>query len=303
MTVKEWLTRPQRLDCGTVNQLLFALCARYRFFSVAPIGQSTLARPVYASTFGTGAECVLMAAAFHGQEWLTALVCLRLMEEIGDALQRQVPLVGWDLCRALRERTVVWVPLVNPDGVEIAVHGSKTAGKYETLVRNAGGDMPGRWQANARGVDINHNFNAGFKELQQAERKNGIIGSSARQWGGPFAESEAETQALVRLCERCSFRHVVALHSQGEEIYWQYGDKTPPKARLMADVMAAVSGYTVAQPSGLASHGGFKDWFIDTYGRAGFTIELGKGENPLPISDFEGLYQKAREMLVVSLLI
>ena len=96
---------------------------------------------------------------------------------------------------------------------------------------------------------------------------------------------------------------MLALHSQGEEIYWRYGDRTPPQAQMMADVLGAASGYRVADPEGLASHGGFKDWFIDSTGRPGFTIELGQGVNPLPVSDFESLYAKAREMLLLAALL
>ena len=58
----------------------------------------------------------------------------------------------------------------------------------------------------------------------------------------------------------------------------------------------------VADPEGLASHGGFKDWFIQEMGRPGFTLEMGKGENPLPLSDFEGIYEKAQEMLLLAAL-
>ncbi len=299
----EYLTRPQAIDYGTVSQLLNSLCARYPFFGAVPIGCSVLGRSVCGLTFGKGEERVLMAAAFHGQEWLTSLICLRLCEEIGEAIRTGLPLSGWNMRRALRDRQIVWVPLVNPDGVEIAVHGSATAGDYAEAVRRNGGDVHGQWQANARGVDINHNFNAGFAELQQAEREKGIVGPCARQWSGPYPMSEPETEALVNLCNSVSFRHVVALHSQGEEIYWHYGEHTPPASRLMASVMAAVSGYTVAAPSGLAVHGGFKDWFIETHRRPGFTIELGKGINPLPVTSFESTYQKARDLLVVALLI
>lgn len=299
----DWLTQEQTIDHGTVSQLISSLCGRYRFFGAVPIGHSVLGRPIAGLIFGNSSQRVLMAAAFHGQEWITALVCLRLCEEIGESLRTGKPLAGWDIRRALRERGIVWVPLVNPDGVEIAVHGSASAGQYADFVRDAGGDIYGRWQANARGVDINHNFNAGWQELQQVERKNGIMGPCARQWGGPCPASEPETQALVRLCNSLSFRHVIALHSQGEEIYWHYGQHTPPSAQLMAAVMAASSGYTVSTPSGLASHGGFKDWFIETHHKPGFTIELGKGTNPLPITKFEDIYQKARKLLVVSLLV
>ncbi len=297
------LVQPQKTDYGVVCQLIHALCARYSFFSAAPIGQSVVGRAIVGLTLGDGDERALMAAAFHGQEWLTALICLRLCEDIGEAYDTNTTLDGWDIRRALRDRTLMWVPLVNPDGVEIALHGSVGAGSYSMLVNEAGGDIAGRWQANARGVDINHNFNAGFETLQQIERKSGICGPCARQWGGPYPESEPETQAMVRLCRNVDFRQVTALHSQGEEIYWQYGKRTPPSAELIASVMAVSSGYTVAAPGGLAGHGGFKDWFIESTGRPGFTIELGRGQNPLPLADFEEIYRKAREMLLIALLI
>ena len=67
--------------------------------------------------------------------------------------------------------------------------------------------------------------------------------------------------------------------------------------------MAASSGYRVCVPDGLASHGGFKDWFIEKFGRPGFTIEIGKGENPLPVQDLEPIYARLFEMMLLSILI
>lgn len=299
-----YFTAEQPMTYGAVSGVIAALTARYRFLTAAPIGSSVLGRKLWGVVLGNGSKRVLMAAAFHGQEWLTSLVALRLCEELCLSLAEEQLLAGWDVRRALSGRRVVWVPLVNPDGVEIALRGSATAGVYAASVQAAGGDEPGRWQANARGVDINHNFNAGWEKLQLLERKKGIVGCCARQWGGTAPESEPETQALTALCERAQFRHVIALHTQGEEIYWQYGTRTPPQAQQMAQVMAAVSGYAVASPTGLAAcGGGFKDWFIETYGRPGFTLELGRGVNPLSLPSFEAVYAKAREMLLISLLL
>ena len=72
---------------------------------------------------------------------------------------------------------------------------------------------------------------------------------------------------------------------------------------MMAEVLAASGGYAVSEPTGLAAHGGFKDWFIDTFARPAFTLEMGKGENPLPLSAFEPMYAKAREMLLIAALL
>lgn len=296
------IVTPQPADSGTVRALLAALCGRYRFLELQPVGRSVLGRDIYGVLIGGGRERVLYAAAFHGQEWITSLVLLRLCEEICEALNGDGRLADMDFRRAIAGRCLVFIPQVNPDGVDIALRGSTAAGPFSALVAEKGGDTPGLWQANARGVDLNHNFDAGRAALQEMEQQQGICGPSPRQWCGEAAESEPETRALTSLCRRGDFRHVLALHSQGEEIYWQYGSRTPPYARMMANILASASGYLVAQPEGLASHGGFKDWFIEETGRPAFTIELGRGQNPLPLAQFEAIYAKAREMLLLAAL-
>lgn len=297
------LITPQPADSETVYRLTESLCGRYPALCTAPVGYSVLGKPIVGLTLGGGGERVLMAAAFHAQEWLTALICLRLCEELCEARQSGRDLNGWDLPRAMSGRQLVFLPMVNPDGADIALHGSEAAGKYAPLVRSLGGEEQGLWQANARGVDLNHNFDAGWKALQQKEREHGIGSPSPRQWGGPSPESEPETKAVCSLCRREPFRHVIALHTQGEEIYWHYGENTPKAAKFMALCMACASGYTVSSPTGLAVGGGFKDWFIEKTGRAGFTIELGRGKNPLPVTDLDVIYEKAREMLITALML
>lgn len=296
------IVTPQIADSGAVRGLITALRGRYGFLDALPIGKSVLGREIMGIIIGGGKERILYAAAFHAQEWLTSLILLRLCEDMCSALESGGQIADITIQEALSGRSLVIIPQVNPDGVDIAIHGSGSAGTYAQMVRELGGNEPGKWQANARGVDINHNFNAGWDILQSMERENGIFSASPRQWCGPAPESEPETAALTKLCRRASFRHVLALHSQGEEIYWQYGERTPARSRVMAEVMAASAGYKVADPEGLASHGGFKDWFIEETGRPGFTIEAGSGTNPLPLDDFEDIYQKAQEMLLLSAL-
>ena len=63
--------------------------------------------------------------------------------------------------------------------------------------------------------------------------------------------------------------------------------------------MATASGYALDVPTGIASGGGFKDWFITEFCRPGFTVELGKGKNPLPITDAEEIYRRTEEMLML----
>ncbi len=297
------LTAAQPIDSAAVQSLCTALAHRYpHVLRHKVIGHSLCGRPIHALTVSPPDainERVLVAAAFHAQEWLTALVALRLTEDIARGIHARLTLCGIPLRQALRGRQVTVVPLVNPDGVDIARHGSAAAGEYAPLAASLGADAPALWQANARGVDLNHNYNAGWDIPHPAMP----TGPAPRRWRGTMPESEPETRAVTDLCRRHRYRHLVALHSQGEEIYWQYGDNTPPESALIAEVLAAASGYALAEPTGAAAHGGCKDWFIRCYHRPAFTIELGRGQNPLPLSDYEPLYKKAQEMLLLATMV
>ena len=98
-------------------------------------------------------------------------------------------------------------------------------------------------------------------------------------------------------------RHVLAFHSQGEEICWRYGERTPARAEKMAQIFAASSGYSMEYPSGLASHGGFKDWFIDRFGRCGFTMEIGRGKNPLDPAELDTIYERIEEIMMLAVIL
>ena len=89
------------------------------------------------------------------------------------------------------------------------------------------------------------------------------------------------------------------MHSQGEVIYWSYNGLESNISKRMAEIMAATSGYALDVPVGLAFGGGFKDWFITKYKRPAFTVEIGKGKNPLPINTAEKIYQDICEMLTI----
>ena len=52
-----------------------------------------------------------------------------------------------------------------------------------------------------------------------------------------------------------------------------------------------------------ASHGGFKDWFIEEFHKPGFTIEVGKGKNPLDCRRLDEIYNRIEEMLVLGIVL
>ena len=82
----------------------------------------------------------------------------------------------------------------------------------------------------------------------------------------------------------------LALHTQGEVIYWRYLDYEPPQSRRIGEIFSEASGYTLEETPFASGFAGYKDWFIQNYDRPGYTIECGLGENPLPLSQFESIY-------------
>ena len=93
---------------------------------------------------------------------------------------------------------------------------------------------------------------------------------------------------------------MVALHSQGKEIYWQFRDIFVPGAEELGRKMAEASGYTLADVPFASSFAGYKDWFIQQFRRPGYTIEVGSGVNPLPLDQFEEIYRDVLPILVIA---
>lgn len=257
---------------------------RFPFVRVGCIGESLCRRRLFSISLGAEKKRVLFAAAFHGMEWITTLLLLRFAQNLCLAVENNAEISGVDPVKVLNRRGLYIVPCVNPDGVAIQLENPEK-----------------RWQANARGVDINHNFNAGWCALRDQEIAAGITGPGPTRYGGPCPESELETAAMTRLCRRVFFCRALAFHSQGEVIYYNFGPHTPHCSAQMAKELADAAGYTVSAPEGLAVGGGFKDWFIDCLRRPAFTVEVGMGQNPLPIEEINAIYPRLEPLLMRAL--
>ena len=286
-------------DYVKMKKLIDALCCRNDCLTQFNIGKSCLGRDVTAIKINPSDEYVLLTAAFHGSEHITSNVLLMFIEEFAHAFAKKGSLAGINVKKALGNRGVIFVPRVNVDGCDVSINGALGCGKKAgDVYQMCRGDFA-HFNANLRGVDINHNFDAGRKDLHALERKAGILGPSATRYGGEHAHSEPETMAIVKLCEEYNICHALALHSQGEVIYWSYNGLESKKSKRMAEIMAATSGYALDVPLGLAVGGGFKDWFITRYGRPAFTVEIGHGKNPLPIDTADKIYSQILEMLTI----
>lgn len=292
-------------DYSRMNGWMEGLTYEYDdFFDSINAGRSLLGRRIHGLLIGSSVSPALYCGGVHGREWITTLLLMRFAEELLYAYSRRRRMCEIDIYKMLSVRGVLIVPALNPDGVEISINGAEQAGLSPGLSGDIAElcksrEFSEKWKSNARGVDINRNFDAAWDEMRGTAQAGGITGPSLGGWPGDFPESEPETQAIVRLCRFMRFRHVIAFHSQGEEIYWNYRTFTPPKAHLMARILSVSSGYPLKEPQESASSAGLKDWFMEKYRAPAFTVEIGSGECPIPLSSFRFLYSRLREMLVL----
>lgn len=288
----------------THSQLIKLSCYfadKYGCLSMSYLGSSILDKAIPVFTLGnTDADKhVLYVGAHHGMEWITSVLLLRFLNEYCDAVSYDRRIYNINLKYLFRTRCIHLIPMLNPDGVDLQINGitDENPLKQRLIGMNGGSDDFSRWQANARGVDLNHNYNAGFNEYKKIEQELNIFPGPTK-YSGISPESEPETAALcnyIRFNERIKL--VISLHTQGEEIYFSSGGNTLLRSRSIARMFARMSHYTAAEPEGTAAYGGLTDWLITKEKRLAFTIECGKGTNPLPIEDNLKIYSQIREIL------
>lgn len=279
------------------------LTVRYPFIETGIAGESVLGRNLYYLKLGNGPNQVFYNAAHHALEWITSPLLMKFVERFAEAYTDGSSLRGYNPRDIWNRSTIYVMPMVNPDGVDLVLNGlSRSNPYYEDLIRwnNGSRDFSKNWQANIRGVDLNHNYNASWELSKEGEKALGITGPGPTRFSGPYPESEPETRGVADFTRNHDLRLVLAYHSQGEVIYWDYKNMAPPEARRIGELFSRVSGYELAITYGISSFGGYKDWFIERYGRPGYTIEVGKGKNPLPISQFDKIYNDNLELLILA---
>ncbi|MDP4133904.1 MAG: M14 family zinc carboxypeptidase [Bacillota bacterium] len=222
-------------------------------------GKSVWGRELFCYTVGEGDKKLFLNGAHHGLEYITSKICV----DFGNYIKNDT--FGWK---------IFIMPMVNPDGVT-AAQGllPRNTETYDRLRRlNRWDDLHRTWQSNANGIDLNHNYDAKFHQLWER---------GPTRCSGPYPESEPETKAVAGLVRRERFDMVICLHSQGEVIYQGFDNYLPPISGEIAAKIAEISGYAIDEPEEAASFGGLKDWFVDKFDKPGFTIEVGRGTNPI----------------------
>lgn len=278
------------------------LGVRYPFLRTGSIGQSVMGRELVYLRFGNGEKEIFYNAAHHANEWLTTPVLLQFAEQYADSYAEGSEIGGALAARLFREYSLYLLPMVDPDGVDL-VTGVLTSGGFYNRARRIADDysqipFPNGWKANIAGVDLNLQYPANWEEAKRIKYEQGFISPAPRDFVGSAPLVAPESYAVYQFTRAHDFLLTLSYHSQGEIIYWKYLDYEPERSREIADYFGEVSGYAVEETPYASGFAGYKDWFIETYNRPGYTIEVGVGTSPLPVSQFPKIYRDNLGILV-----
>ncbi len=275
---------------------------RYPFVEVGVAGRSVMGKNLYYIRLGRGPNEVFYNAAHHANEAITSPLVMKFAENFADAFATGRNIRGYNVRDIWRRSSIYIMPMVNPDGVDlVALWPNYTNPTYQQAseLNNTGLPLPRVWKANIRGVDLNINYPALWERAREQQLAQGITGPAPREYVGPAPLSEPETRAVADFTREHDFRLVIAYHSQGQVIFWQFQDLAPPEALRIARLFSRASGYAISENPGEAAYAGYKDWFVQEYRRPGYTVEVGRGVNPLPITQLNEIYNRNEEIMLL----
>ncbi len=294
-------------SAALVSFCVRGLQMRYPFIGTGDIGLSVMGKPIWYLKLGSGDNAVLYNASHHANEWITTPLLLKFAEDLAAASAAGENIFDYSAAALLDYASVTLIPAVNPDGIDL-VTGELQQGEFCRGAANIADDwpdipFPAGWKANIRGTDLNLQYPAGWEEAKKNKYAQGVQCPAPMDYVGPAPLSAPESRAMYDYTLALSPRLILSYHTQGGEIYWRYGECEPEGAKKIGELFAKLSGYTLADPAQVSSNAGYKDWFIQAFDRPGFTIEAGRGKNPLPISDFDTLYKENLPILTYGALV
>ena len=148
-------------------------------------------------------------------------------------------------------------------------------------------------------MDLNLQFPAGWEQAKKIKYSQGFTTPAPRDFVGYGPLTEPESLAIYNFTLSHNFSLIITYHTQGQEIYWNFQNINPPHGFEIGEQFARSSGYLLTEVPFNSSFAGYKDWFIKIYNRPGYTIEAGIGENPLPISQFNEIYENNLGILIL----
>ena len=300
---------PTTISCfsALIAYCVRGLQARYPFISVGEAGRSFMGKPLWTMRLGQGENRVLYNASHHANEWICTLLLLKFTEELASAYAGGGLIYGQSAAEIFDYASIFLLPAVNPDGMDLCT-GELQWGERYNFALNISQQypqypFPGGWKANLQGIDLNLQYPAGWEQARENKFALGITSPAPGDYVGDRPLQAPEVIAVSDYTRLVDPALVLAYHTQGQVIYWQYLLYQVEGAEQIARAFAEASGYAAENTPYSSGFAGYKDWFIKNYLRPGFTIEAGKGKNPLPIEQFDKIYEDNLGILTLGALV
>lgn len=236
---------------------------------------------------------VMIQATIHAREYMASQLVMALLEFYAGLCNNGENYQGSSVRNLFNNVCLVIMPMVNPDGVEIAQQGY--SGNLTEDVKQWVKNMTGigiphhQIKANARGVDLNRNFSNGFG-------KGNIVNQQKHYYyyPGPEPYSEPESRLMLKISKEFDYDCFLNYHTSGNIVY--YGcmnarNSVNVAASRLAQLIKRHTGYPCYGPKSASISGTWADEVEILYQRPSATIELGT-TNPVPISQFNQIYAK-----------
>lgn len=268
---------------------------------VLTYGTSVDGRDLYVVKLGNASadKQIIITSGMHAREYVNCYVIMRQMVYYLQNYET-ASYKGVSYRELFNDVCLVIAPMTNPDGITLALEGlealrsSTVEQELERIARAVigNGDIDAylrrEWKTNARGVDINRNFDALW-----AEHNDGVGRPIAKNYKGEMAGSEPETAALVRLTD--ALTNPVAslcIHMQGEVIYWRCNQTGAFEAenRRLAELAREITGYTIIDTN--ETEPSYSNWTILERDIPTITVENGISRYPLSYDLTEGILRK-----------
>lgn len=236
---------------------------------------------------------ILITGSIHAREYITTELVMYQVKSFLSSLKNEAIYKGITYPDLLSGCTIYVIPMVNPDGVTISQFGTSglnTSKAKENVYRIY--EMDGaieiepyliQWKSNAEGIDLNRNFDALWEQYDDH-----LNHPSSDHYKGPSPGCCPESAALINLTQKEGFERTISYHSQGEVIYWYFGQdgELLNQTKRFANRISAITGYRMDSNYHNLDPAGYKDWAISKMHIPSLTIEVGTGKNPVDHNQF-----------------
>lgn len=232
------------------------------------IGQSVEGRAISSLTLGTGDKQILMDGSFHGREHMTTNVLMEMIDTYAKAFSRGAVIGKYDVKSILSDVSIVFVPMVNPDGVTIAQGGKVSTSLQQLKALNKGSSNFDRWKANSRGVDLNRQFDVNWHLIKATS-------PTFKEYKGTSPYTEPEAIAMKRLIDDGKFESYISYHSSGQILYWSKGNSSFERNKKLVRGVSAITGYKIMPVTKTNEPiAASEDYFTKVKDKPAMTIEI-----------------------------